>query len=214
LAASGGDLGTVEDGQLAPELNAAIEKLRVGEVTEPIRSVGGYYILFLRRRWEPTGTKVSTQDDSKPLTNATPIIGMLLPIGPKPPPELQQRALQMAAQISAHAQDCEELAKIVSGIRGATLQEFAKQNLKLSDLSPQMQSETAKLPPGGISPPFMLAGAGVEIMARCDKAAPKTEVWQAPTREDVENQLFQDRISTLARGYLARLRRNADVQDR
>ncbi|HEY1710476.1 MAG TPA: peptidylprolyl isomerase [Rhizomicrobium sp.] len=213
-AASGGDLGTVEDGQLAPELNASIEKLRVGEVTPPIRSVGGYYILFLRRRWEPVGTKVSTQDDSKPLTSATPIVGMLLPTGPKPPPELQQRALQMAQQISERAQSCEELAKVASNIRGASYQDFARQNLKLSDLSPQIQSEAAKLQAGGVSPPFPITGVGIEILARCDKAAPKLEVWQMPSREDVENQLFQDKISTLARGYLARLRRNADVQDR
>src|SRR5262249_38374105 len=59
-AANGGDIGTVEDGQLSPELNAALQSIQIGQITPPIRSVGGYYILALRRKWEPANTKVET----------------------------------------------------------------------------------------------------------------------------------------------------------
>ena len=48
------------EGQLAPELNAALTKMAVNTVSPPIRSVGGYYILALRARQEPLGTKIDT----------------------------------------------------------------------------------------------------------------------------------------------------------
>lgn len=213
-AASGGDLGAVEDGQLAPELNAAIAKLKIGDVSEPIRSVGGYYILFLRRRWEPVGTNVSTEDENKPATNATRLIGLLFPIGPKPPAELQSRVMQVANQIKDNIVSCQNLDKVAESMKGIVYQDFQKMGVHLTDLSEQIQSEVAKTAPGRVSSPFTVSGIGIEVVARCDAAPVKKEVWQMPTKEQVEDNLFQDRIASMARGYLARLRRNADVQDR
>ncbi len=57
-AASGGDMGIVQEGQLPPELNDALLKMHAGEVSEPIKASGGYYLLLLRGRIEPAGTKV------------------------------------------------------------------------------------------------------------------------------------------------------------
>ncbi|HEX2593892.1 MAG TPA: peptidylprolyl isomerase [Rhizomicrobium sp.] len=213
-AASGGDLGAIEDGQMAPELNAAVEKMKVGEISLPIRSSGGYYILFLRRRWEPVGTKVSTEDENKPATNATKLMGMLFPIGPKPAPELVQRVTQIANQIKENVVSCQNLDRIAASMRGVQMQDFGKMGLRLTDLSEEMQSAVAKTGPGRVTDPFQIQGIGIEIIARCDAAPAKIEVWQAPTRDQVEDQLFQEKIAGLARGYLARLRRNADVQDR
>src|SRR3569833_1588510 len=56
-AATGGDIGWVYDGQMAPELNAVVSKLEVGTISAPIRSTGGYYVLAVRERQEAAGTK-------------------------------------------------------------------------------------------------------------------------------------------------------------
>ena len=58
-AATGGDIGWVSDGQLAPELNDAVAKLELGGVSAPIRSTGGWYILAVRERQEAMGTKIA-----------------------------------------------------------------------------------------------------------------------------------------------------------
>src|SRR4051812_14086262 len=68
-AAAGGDLGIVQDGQLVPELNAALQKMHSGEVTGPLKASGGYYLLLLRSRMEPAGTKVPTPAE-QPQTDA------------------------------------------------------------------------------------------------------------------------------------------------
>lgn len=47
-ASKGGDLGWVQEGQLAPELDAALRGLNEGDITPPLRSLTGYHILLLR----------------------------------------------------------------------------------------------------------------------------------------------------------------------
>jgi len=42
-AAQDGDIGLIYDGQLAPELGAALAKMKTGDISPPIRSTGGYY---------------------------------------------------------------------------------------------------------------------------------------------------------------------------
>src|SRR6185312_11746158 len=80
-AAEGGDIGWVNDGQLAPELNSALQKLAVGGVSPPVRSIGGYYILGLRDRQEPVGTKIvdpaTLQKPERP--GYLPLARLLLP---------------------------------------------------------------------------------------------------------------------------------------
>src|SRR4029077_1372481 len=58
-AATGGDMGWINDGQLAPELNVALGKMELGAISDPIRSTGGYYILARRERQEPLGTQIA-----------------------------------------------------------------------------------------------------------------------------------------------------------
>ncbi len=213
-AASGGDLGMVEDGQLAPELNAALVKMKVGDITDPVRSVGGYYILFLRRRFEPTGTKVVVDTHTSPLTEATPLAQVLIPIGPKPAKALLEQAVNAAQQISQHVDSCSGLRALVGKMRGVQYYDLKAMGIHLEQLDPQILEALKKTEPGESSPP-MVNGAGVNLIVRCDaKRAPPPEVWPAPSHDQVEQQLMQDKISTLARGYLARLRRDADVQDR
>lgn len=43
----GGDLGWFHQGQLLPELDRAIQSLKIGEITSPIRTIYGYHILRL-----------------------------------------------------------------------------------------------------------------------------------------------------------------------
>jgi len=62
-----------------------------------------------------------------------------------------------------------------------------------------------------VTAPFQSA-VGIEIFVRCDKRIAKLRKWPEPTREQIENQLFQEQISALARRYKRDLRRNADIE--
>ena len=46
-AGNGGDMGFVFEGQLPPELDAAIKRVKPGQVIGPVRTASGYYLLAL-----------------------------------------------------------------------------------------------------------------------------------------------------------------------
>lgn len=49
-ASKGGDLGWVQEGQLAPELESVLAQMNEGELSQPVRSPDGYHILLLRKK--------------------------------------------------------------------------------------------------------------------------------------------------------------------
>jgi peptidyl-prolyl cis-trans isomerase SurA len=49
-AATGGDIGWIEEGVLPPALEAAVIPLQPGQLSDPVRTDKGYHLLFLRDR--------------------------------------------------------------------------------------------------------------------------------------------------------------------
>ena len=116
-------------------------------------------------------------------------------------------------QIREHVNGCDTLPKMAEQVHGLLYQDLAKMGLKLTDLSPEIQAAIAKAGPGEATPPFT-SPAGLEMMVRCDKRAPVKTPWQAPTRRDVEEALFDQQITMLSRRYMRDLRRSANVEDK
>ncbi|HEY3778925.1 MAG TPA: peptidylprolyl isomerase [Rhizomicrobium sp.] len=211
-AAQGGDLGWVQEGQLPAELMSRIETMHVGDVSQPIRSSGGYYILQLRDKQEPVGTKIA-QAAQQPATapGTLPLVRLLLPMGGKPDKALMERALQAAAVLRTRIHDCEQAHEIAGKVPGTVFMNLG--TMKLADLSADMQNAIAKAGPGQTTEPFA-SSAGVELIVRCDKAPPKESVMVIPTHDQVEEQLYEQQMTVLARRYLRDLRREADVETR
>ena len=78
-------------------------------------------------------------------------------------------------------------------------------------LSPQIQEGLKNTHPGETAMPFM-DDAGIELIGRCDKRIEVKTAYVMPTKQQVEDQLFQNQISTLARRYLRDLKREANIQ--
>ncbi|HUO98163.1 MAG TPA: peptidylprolyl isomerase [Rhizomicrobium sp.] len=211
-AADGGDIGTVYDGQLAPELNKTLLGMKTGDMSAPIRSIGGYYILLLRQRYEPVGTKiVEDTPTAATLPAVVPLGRILLRLPPKPPKEYMDKVMQIAEQIRQVTTSCDMASKLPEKEPGIVY--FALGNTRVADLNQETRDALAKTEPGGVAEPFK-SDAGIEIFVRCEKRAPKLQAFPMPTREQVENSLFQEQISALARRYNRDLRRNADIEVR
>jgi peptidyl-prolyl cis-trans isomerase SurA len=212
-AASGGDIGWIYDGQLAPELNAVLEKMSAGAVSQPVRSTGGYYIMALRERQEASNAKLPdpAQDLPKGPVDSLPLARLLLPLGQKPSQQIVESAMKVGTQISQHLSACAQIPKIQAQIRGSVYQNLGE--MKLKDLSEQMQAELAKTQPGQATAPFLDA-AGLEVIMRCDKALPKLQAYHMPSRKEIEEQLFDQQVTAFARRYMRDLRRQADVEIR
>ena len=138
-----------------------------------------------------------------------PLSRILLPTGDKPDKALLDNAFKAANMLRERLESCEMAAKVPQAVQGAVFMNLGV--MKLSDLSQQMQDALAKTSPGDTKEPF-LSQAGVELIVRCDKAAPKMTAFKMPSRDQVEQQLFEEQITTLSRQYMRDLRRTANVE--
>jgi len=211
-AAQGGDIGVVYDGQMAPELSAALNKMTTGDMSAPIRSIGGYYILVLRQRFEPAGTKI---EDEKPTAATLPPVlslgRLLLRLPPKPPQEYMDRVLAIAKQIQQAVVSCDFASKVPARVQGVLY--FPLGQTRIADLNQQTRDALAKTEIGGTAEPFR-SDAGVEIFVRCEPRIVKKVGFMLPTRDQVEQQLFSEQISALARRYNRDIRRSAHIEVR
>ncbi len=211
-AASGGDMGWVVDGQLAPELNSAIAKMEPGAISDPIRSTGGWYIVGLSARQEGLGTKIAdVQTGATGPAGTLPLARLLFPIGTHPPKEELEQVMKIAGQIQAHYEGCGHLEELQKKMNGTVYMNLG--DAKLAELSPQIQEAMKDTRPGESAAPFM-SEAGVELIARCDKRVVQQTAYTMPSKSEVEDQLFQVQIAALARRYLRDLKREANIQVR
>jgi len=211
-AATNGDMGWVNDGQLAPELNSVVAKLSIGEISDPVRSAGGYYILGLRERQEPLGTKIDTgPKTSLGPAGTLPLARLLFPVNPKGPKAELDNVMAVAVQLQQRFAGCAPLQEVHKQMQGTVYNNLG--DIRLADLSPQIQKVMENSTPGDAAPPFM-SEAGIELIVRCDKRPEIKTAYVMPTRQQVEDQLFQTQISALARRYLRDLKRASNIQVR
>ena len=211
-AAQGGAIGWVHEGQLAPELNAALMQMKPGELSSPIRSAGGYYILNLQARQEPLGTKIANVSATATNPDGTlPLSRLLLPLGASPSKEVIEAGMQAAGQIHQGFSGCDQLKALADKMKGSVYMDLG--DMKISDLAPDIQKAIALTHPGETTMPVQ-SDAGVELIARCDKRVEVQTAYVVPTREQVEEQLFDQQISALAQRYMRDLKRDADVEVR
>jgi peptidyl-prolyl cis-trans isomerase SurA len=212
-AADGGDIGWVVQGQLSEEIDAALSKLKPGEVSGSVRSEGGYYVVLLRDRREPIGTVVDDTPAAGLFDPETPIPldRLLVPLPPNSAEEIKQRAIQLGANIRGSVRSCNDLPQVSAQLQGSVYTRLGQ--MKPATLAQDLRDALSKTEAGKVVEPFF-SPAGLEIIMRCDPPAPKPVVFKLPTREELEQQLFVQQMSVFAKSYLRDLRRNAVVETR
>ena len=119
--------------------------------------------------------------------------------------------MKVANNLRASYGGCEMLQKVHAELAGSVFMNLG--DMKVGDLSPDIQKALAATKPGEAAVPFV-SDAGIEIIGRCDKKIVVQTAYKMPTRQDVENQLFQQQISAMARRYMRDLRRGVEIEVR
>jgi peptidyl-prolyl cis-trans isomerase SurA len=211
-AADGGDIGWVVQGQLAEELDHALADLEPGDVTGPIHAEGGYYVLQLRDRREPVGTKVEQASNVQLDPDApVPLARLLIPVPPVADQKYKEQAMQLGNNLKAQLRTCQDLTTASKQLPGSVFAELGSPDPK--ELAPELRDGLAKTHAGEMVQPFF-SPAGLELIMRCDKAPPKLVAFQLPTRDQLQQQLFVQQMSILGKSYLRDLRRDAVVETR
>jgi peptidyl-prolyl cis-trans isomerase SurA len=200
-AAVGGDIGWVRPEQLSAELGKAVAQMRPGELSPPIRTGAGYYLLLVldRRSGRSPGP-----DDT-----LLHLVQIVFPLPVQAPEAVRRAAILEAQNAKTTAKNCEELLKI--GKEKGSPQLSSEGRLRVDQISPGMRNIVLGLEPGQASQPIVQKN-GVGVIMVCEKAAPSAPT--IPTREEIGETLMRQRLDTLARRYMRDLRRTAFVDVR
>jgi len=205
-AALGGDMGWVQFNHLATELQTVVRELKPGQVSLPIRSIGGYYLLLLRDvRNSPglnagnTFLKISQLHVSTPNANDRPA--------------LDATARQLVA-LTQNLRSCAQLEAApaqpgfpfppspLTGSMG---------EISLSNLPQNMQAVVGPLAIGQPSK-VLPTGGGLAVMMVCERNSGALDMEAA--RMKIGNDLTNNRLELSARRRLHDLRRDAFIDIR
>lgn len=197
-APQGGQVGWIQPGQLADELDAAIAELAVGEISDPIQTINGVYLVRLEDR-----RRIMAHD---PLDTTVSLRQLLFGYPPNATESDRQAQRDFAMDVRNTVEGCSDLAEFGKQIGNNVY--FDLGQVKLRDLPPPIRSAIADVQVDAFARPIA-SDSGVMLLMVCDKVEPKVEL---PEREQIANSLLQQRLGTLAQRYLRDLRRAAVVE--
>ena len=194
----GGDLGWVRLGMLPTEMQSAVATLDSGQLVGPVEVRGGYSIVLLIDK-----RKVLTADPRDAVLSLKQISVSFTP--GTTPAQATEKAKQFADAMKA-ARGCGTVDPIAQGL-GAEV--VINDQMKARELPAQLQSMVLGLNVGETTPPFGSIAEGVRVLMLCGRDDPATGT--APTFDQVENQILDERINKRSLTYLRDLRRDAVI---
>ncbi len=192
-AANGGDLGWVEPGQLPEDLETALQALKPGDLSQPIETLSGFYIILIRdQRLAPENVVTVSLKQ------------VVFAIKERTRNELE-RAAGKAAQAAASITGCGDVEEVAERMGADAATDLG--SIALQDLPGNLRNAVNSLAIGQASPPVEVQG-GVATIVLCDKQD------GGINRQRVEDRLVNEKLEGLARRYMRDLRRDANVEVR
>ncbi|MGR4865598.1 peptidylprolyl isomerase [Caulobacter sp. LARHSG274] len=195
-AANGGDAGWVSPGEMPPEVDAALEQLRPGQLSAPIPVRDGVYILYLREK--RSGAKTALVDLKQ--------VALALPKDATQ--EQVDAANKTLLALKPQITGCDTLEATAGKVQGVVAGDLGE--AEITDLAPAFQQAANSLKVGQVSDPIR-TDAGLHLIAVCGK---RQSGAQAPTREQIENRLRGQQLALISKRYLRDLRNSATIETR
>jgi peptidyl-prolyl cis-trans isomerase SurA len=195
-AAKGGDAGWVSLGEMPPEVDAVLEQLRPGQLSQPIPVKDGVYIIYLReKRSGASATMISLKQAA-------------VALGADASAEEVEAARVKLESLRPAVTGCDNIETVAAGVDGVLAGDLGE--AEIQDLAPAFREATEGLEPGQLSAPIRTP-AGLHLIAVCGKRQSGGEV---PTPTQIENRLFGQQLSMISRRYLRDLRNSATIEMR
>lgn len=197
-ASQGGDIGWVQDGELASELDDVLRTMEPGSVSPVIRTLSGYYVLAVRNRRiiggvDPMQTKLALRQ-------------WIFPLDPDAPVEQAQAAANYLYNISKRVRSCAGLdalhAEVQAGQLTQTMETIA------ANIPDQFRTAVLSTKEGRATGPFRDEN-GFNLIVICSS---EEQTSPLPTREEISARLENQQVSMMARRYLRDLRNDAIVE--
>lgn len=191
-AARGGDIGWIKRGSLQKPLSDALAAMKPGDVSDPIKTSEGYYLLMLRDQ-KAAGESLEHQKLITFKQLHVPVTAMTQ--------EAVNAALTKARSFVNNARSCKLFSKLAEGDKSIKVQEM--KDIPEGSVLPQLLDLLVKLEIDVPGEPI-LADVGVLAFVVCERREvdPKT-----PSREDIKNMLTEKKLSLLAQREVRNLKR-------
>jgi peptidyl-prolyl cis-trans isomerase SurA len=197
-AAAGGDMGWVTRGILPEEVEAVVSKMQKGDISEPIRTVGGYQILLLRDR-----RKIALPGAEE--TKVT-LKQILLPLPANASQADIQSTVNLASTVRGSINTCNDIEPLAQQLKAPGSGSLG--TLRLGDLPENFQQAVSPLKVNETSQPVVAARA-VHLFTLCGKVEPNVF-----DRNQVRQRLLIRKAEQLSYRYLQDLRREATIEFR
>jgi peptidyl-prolyl cis-trans isomerase SurA len=195
-AATGGDVGWISTGEMAPEVDKALEDLRPGQLSSPIPVKDGVYIIYLKdRRAGGASTVVHLKQAAIALTKTAT-------------PEAVEAARAKLNAMRPKLQGCDNLEAVAAKTPGVVAGDLGEAETK--DLAPAFRTVVEPLQPGQVSEPVR-TDVGFHLLAVCEKHQGGANQM---TREQIEDRLYGQELAMIAKRQLRDLRNSATIESR
>jgi peptidyl-prolyl cis-trans isomerase SurA len=201
-ALQGGDAGWMRADQLDPQVANLVAQMPIGAVSNPIRVAGGFDVVTVREK-RTVGNDLATV-----LNLRQAFFPFTTPLDPQNPTEQQKKALKDGEAFSASANSCDAVEaenKLEGGKRPSNPGE-----VRLDHLTPQMQQLLGALQPGQASK-ALVTPDGIMVVMVCSRAEKNLA---AMSRDDIANQLLEERVELASRQLQQDIRRRALIDQR
>ena len=186
----GGFIGWVSEGQLDPDIISNIKNLEIGSVSNPIKTVNGYYIIKLNGKSEEGG--------KNPMKNQYDLISVSFDIDDK----------VMAKDFSDNFISCKRLDSLLENYNQKEVNVIGKRLLQ--ELPKELHKELLEKNAGNaLSPRF--SNENIDIILICDR---KDDIGIQVNRDVIEDNIYSQKMGMMSRRHLRDLRRDAVIEYR
>ena len=196
----GGDIGWIGADVLDEPLAQAIDGLPAGRVTEPIRTVLGFYILKVEDR--------RIREQAPPSDAMVTLRQIALPVPLDAPPERVTEISERMRAAVARAAGCETLADVAKSLDAPDPIDLGR--VRQGDLSPAIRDAVAPVEAGKASAPVPQPG-GISIFVVCERESVMSDL---PSRPEIRQRLENEKLEVLARRLMRDLKRAAFIDIR
>lgn len=195
-AAAGGEAGWVSPGEMPPEVDAALEQLRPGQLSQPIPVKDGVYIIYLRDKRSGAGA------------NLVSLKQVAVPLPPTPAAGDVEAARVKLEALRVQIKGCGNIEAAAKGVPGVVAGDLGE--AELNDLAPQFRQAASALKVGEVSQPIQTT-VGMHLVAVCGRRASTGEQLN---HDQIENRLYGQQLSMISRRYMRDLRTSATIETR
>jgi peptidyl-prolyl cis-trans isomerase SurA len=195
-AANGGDVGWISTGEMAPEVDQALENLRAGQLSAPILVKDGVYIIYLKdRRAGASANVVNLKQAAIAL--------------PKDATAAQVAAAQATLEaLRPKLNGCDNLTAEAAKVDGVVSGDLGEAETK--DLAPAFREAAETLAVGQVSAPIRTE-VGLHLIAVCNKHKGGAQMM---THDQIESRLYGEELSMIAKRQLRDLHNSATIETR